>query len=336
MKQRLLDNESFSFVCENWDYGCDTTSHSMRIWGRIDSYGTSGIFSQETLLADFLNSPSAALNRLHGAYAGVIISDDGSVTIFNDHYDLESWYWSTSVSGRLILSPQLESILLRSDCQHSVDETYLALLLSPHYVLEEGNVSGTQTAFNSVSKLDFASIARFSQGKLLGISKYWNPEDFIDTSKTKLTEAGAHEKFRSLFLEVIQEQIVSTKGSFASELSGGIDSGCVTASLATLSDGPFKAVTVQSAADDWSYERSKIQGVLEKYPKVEHVCMSFEQKPLISPVEHPTRLNMPEMFRSYTTRLVEGGVPYLFSGEGADWYLEGSDYVWDEFFRDKK
>jgi len=319
-----------------WDISLDTQNYSLRIYGRIDSYDGNVNFSIQQLLDDMVVNIHRALNRLYGAFAGLLQNKDGPLIIFNDHHDLESWYWAKSIHGQLILSPKLETILLRCDFEHFVDSDYLALMLSPHYVLDEGNIKGTRTAFKNVSKLDFASVVTISSGEITTISRYWDPCDFIDAEMSSLSQHEAAMQFRDLFVQVIREQIFSTDQNFATELSGGIDSGCVTSTLGALTDRSFKAITVPSAPGDWGYEMSKIQDVLTMYPHIEHVCTNEVSTSFASSLTHPARLNMPEMFWSYTSNLVSNGVPYLFSGEGADWYLEGSDYIWDQSLQHKK
>ncbi len=329
MQQVCIDAES-------WNFRAESETHTLYVYGRIDSYKQN--FSTPTnLLSDMVYDLPNALNNLHGAFAGILTDKrNGSFTVFNDHYDLETWYWTNNTSGTLILSPRLERILRRSDCHHAVNKSYLNIFLSPHYALEEGCFSNTSTAFENISKLDYASVAHFIEDKLVSISQYWNPYNLFDQGE-KRSFNDICEEFRELLLSVIKEQIDSTKRNFACDISGGIDSGCVASSLGVLFSDPFTAVTVMCAPDDWEYEHEKVRSILNKFPHIIHQCVEgntlYEQS---TPIVHPARINMPDALWKYTSELTSHGIQHLFSGEGGDWYLEGSDYIWDSAFRERK
>jgi asparagine synthase (glutamine-hydrolysing) len=134
--------------------------------------------------------------------------DHFGVKPFNYYCDNECFVFSSCISG----------ITAQNDLTFSVDEYYIADALST--VKSEHSV----TTFKEIKKLPPAHYL-FLKNNKLEISKYWElkPKESITKNNEEIIK-----EFKSLLFEAVKCRVTNLN-SVGSELSGGIDSSCVTA-----------------------------------------------------------------------------------------------------------
>ena len=97
--------------------------------------------------------------------------------------------------------------------------------------------------------------------------------------------------------------------------------------------------------DTWHLEQDKINDILALYPNTDPTYIPCD--PLfdyientnyasLRPIDHPNLLNLPTALASIIQQAQDDGCQMLFSGEGADWYLEGIDLIWDSMIKTKQ
>lgn len=134
--------------------------------------------------------------------------DHFGVKPFNYYFDDDCFVFSSSISG----------ITAQNDLNFSVDEYYIADALS---TVKSEHFS---TTFKEIKKLPPAHYLFLKDNKL-EISKYWElkPKESIAKNNEEIIK-----EFKSLLFEAVKCRVTNLN-SVGSELSGGIDSSCVTA-----------------------------------------------------------------------------------------------------------
>lgn len=131
------------------------------------------------------------------------------------------------------------------------------------------------------------------------------------------------------------------------DLSGGIDSGCNVAVAADLmSKGEIDAHDFHTFTAVFGKgsltEKVKIDSVLNRWPFIEQhyiqgddLCNFLEsgQYKDLRATANCSRMNIPESYVAICQLAARLGCRSVLTGEAADWYLEGTDAIWDSLIK---
>ena len=336
-----------SFTCLN------TENLFVLFVGRIDN---------QQALCDSLHIPNNTKRLLYKAYSlwgnqmaksllgayNLLVVDKKTQEHFisNDHYNFKPLYY-TPVGHHFVFGNDIRRLIKVSGISLAVNQQNVKEFLSPVYVIDEFGVSQERSFFEKVSKLPFAStISVQNQNPPISyaVEQYWYPQKAMDRSKRSYQDYA--DEFDHLFREILEEQ-GSHSSQIGCELSGGIDSSSLLCGLQHLNKDqhPIRTYTLTGGTETWDLEQDKINDILQLYPNTVPTYIPCD--PLYDyientnyaafrPIDHPNLLNLPTALASIINRAQKDGCQMLFSGEGADWYLEGIDLIWDSMIKTKQ
>ena len=134
-----------------------------------------------------------------------------------------------------------------------------------HYYLHYGYIPSPHSAFSGARKLPAAHVLEWSPGETARVRRYWEPS-FSPKSRSHIEEAI--EEGAAILDEAVRLRTVSDVplGAF---LSGGIDSGLIVSSLASLLPDPVRTFTIGFEEAQFD-ERAEARSVARLYG-TEHV-----------------------------------------------------------------
>lgn len=287
---------------------------------------------------------------LHGAFTLVIVDqNNGKAVLANDHMALRKLFFRIDKS-KIVFGSDVRQILIGTGTRAKLHLPKAAEFLSPMCVIDEGWSKPEETLFESVQMLDWAThvVVQLNTGHV-SKSRYWNPPQRLIRTTDSVEEYAS--EFTRLFYKVLSEQLGNSGSTLGSELSGGIDSGvlvCVASDI-LRKRGLFPTKNLHTYTlvlddENSSKESEKIERIKGMYPEISthfldssNFCGYLELSSFRScrVIHQPCRMNIPEGFALLAQEASEDGCEVLFSGEGADWYLEGSDLVWDSLVRSR-
>jgi asparagine synthase (glutamine-hydrolysing) len=135
-----------------------------------------------------------------------------------DHHGNTGLFYYQS-SGIFVFSSSLRSLLVHKAVTAEINELFVTKILVSWPPL------GHETAYNNICRLPPAHYLLISE-ETFQVKKYWNLEDTPDLHLSSPSEY--HEKFLEVFTKAVKVRLRSDK-PVASTLSGGLDSGSVSA-----------------------------------------------------------------------------------------------------------
>lgn len=287
---------------------------------------------------------------LHGAFALAIMDENnGKVVLANDHMALRKLFFRIDKS-KLVFGSDVRQVLISTGMKPNLHLPKVAEFLSPMCVIDEGWSKPEETFFEGVQMLDWATriVVQLNTGHV-SKSRYWNPPQHLTRSADNVEEYAS--EFARLFSKVLSEQLGNSGSTLGSELSGGIDSGVLVCAVSDLlrKQGLFAGKNLHTYTlvfddENSGKESEKIKRIKGIYPEINthflnssNFCGYLELSDFRScrVIHQPCRMNIPEGFAMLAQKASEDGCEVLFSGEGADWYLEGSDLVWDSLVKSR-
>ena len=287
---------------------------------------------------------------LCGAFTVVIVDQfEDKVILANDHMALRKLFFYIDKS-KLVFGSDVRQVLIGAKIKANLHLPKVAEFLSPMCVIDEGWSKPEETFFEGVHMLDWATsvVIQLNTGSI-SKSRYWNPSQRLRRSGDSVEEYAS--AFTKLFYEVLSEQLGSSSYMLGSELSGGIDSSVLVCAISDLlykqklfAGKNFHTYTLMFDSENSRKESEKIKRIKVMYPEINthfldssKLCGYLELGDFRScrVIHQPCRMNIPEGFAMLAHKASENGCEMLFSGEGADWYLEGSDLVWDSLVRSR-
>ncbi|MBI4866412.1 MAG: asparagine synthetase B [Candidatus Wallbacteria bacterium] len=161
-----------------------------------------------------------------------------------DHFGITSLYYHAS-SQVFAFASDVRALLALGLAPVELDELYLAQLIVvwPAYL-------GNRTIRKSISRLPPAHHLEIAAGRLVA-DCYWHMED---VSEARLARRQDYvETFRDLFDEAVRDRLRSAS-PIASTLSGGLDSGSITATAARMLGAGGKRLLALTSAPEWPAE----------------------------------------------------------------------------------
>ncbi len=174
----------------------------------------------EVLLAAWAEWGAASLSRLNGMFAFAVFDrSTQELYLCRDRYGIKPLYYSLSGSA-LIFGSEAKAILAHGALNASPD---LEALLE-YFTFQ--NLFTDRTLFAGIRLLSHGSYMKIAVDGKTSVTRWWD-YDFREPSRPLRREEYIEELDR-LFSQAVKRQLVSDV-SVASYLSGGIDSGAITA-----------------------------------------------------------------------------------------------------------
>ncbi len=174
----------------------------------------------EVLLAAWAEWGAGALSRLNGMFAFAVFDrKTAELHLCRDRYGIKPLYYSVSGSA-LIFGSEAKAILAHGAISASPD---LEALLE-YFTFQ--NLFTDRTLFAGIRLLPHGTYMKISADSKISVTRWWD-YDFREPARPLSREEYVEELDR-LFSQAVRRQLVSDV-SVASYLSGGIDSGAITA-----------------------------------------------------------------------------------------------------------
>ena len=269
-----------------------------------------------------------ALTKLNGMFAFALWDRDKNIlTLARDRYGIKPIYYSMQGNNFFFASEQKAIIEHPKFIKKFNEEA-----LKEYFTFQ--NIFTNKTFFKDINILESGSFLKLETNKnnQISIHKYWD-YNFTNPAQTK-DEKGYIEELQRLFKQAIDRQLISDV-DIGSYLSGGIDSGSITA----IASSKFPRLKTFTCGFDLSSaigleldfdERSKAEAVSSKY-NTEHYEMilnSHDMEECISKVVH--HLEEPRVGQSYpnfcVAKLASKFVKVVLAGDGGDELFAG--YPW--------
>lgn len=269
-----------------------------------------------------------ALTKFNGIYAFAIWDNyKKELILVRDRYGAKPLYYA-KVGEQLVFASEYKAILL-----HPAFQKHLNLYALKEYFTFQ-NIFSNRTFFENIKILESGSYIKINyehEGIPTSIN-YWD-YDFCEKNE-KMSEIEYEEELNRLFVQAVKRQLVSDV-PIGSYLSGGIDSGSITA-IASQNIPDLKTFTcgfdLHSASGmELSYdEREKAEYMSYKF-KTEHYEMVLKagdmercMKKLVWHVEDPRVGQSYPNF--YASKLSSNFVKVVLAGCGGDEFFAG--YPW--------
>lgn len=177
----------------------------------------------EVLLVAWAHWGPKALERLNGMFAfGIWDSRERVLTLARDRYGVKPLYYTVQ-GGTLIFGSEMKAILAHPAYRTTLDKE--ALL--EYFTFQ--NFFTDRTLYSGIRLLPAGCYATASRAGLSSLSRYWDYH-FVQP-ENRLGEDEAVEELDRLFQQAVRRQLVSDV-DVGAYLSGGMDSGSITASAA--------------------------------------------------------------------------------------------------------
>jgi len=363
VKKHLSGNDEAQELSGAWftlaQHGYNTTKHEgaclssegnrvMAVEGRIDNRDeitrSLKIDKESDYVTIFQNGYEQRgidlFKQLSGPFASAILDTQmKSLRLLRDPMALRSLYYSTN-GNRVVFGSDVRQVLGGERSSPTISEQKLIELFSPLYLIDESESDESLTMFEKIRSVPYGSSVEFSSEASEQINRYWEPPRKIQHWQSP-KECVLH--FRELFSQVMKEQI-DTPFGIAAELSGGIDSGCVVSIAGQMLAEQNRELHAYTAAfgSQSPDERMRVDAICRRYPNVlGHMSDCDQQIGYLEnsewksyrPSVHPSRQNLPATYIQLAEMAVQNKARILLSGEGADWYLEGTDMIWDSLIK---
>ena len=163
-----------------------------------------------------------ALIRFNGIYAFAIWDNyKKELIIVRDRYGAKPLYYA-KIGGQLVFASEYKAILLHPDFQRHLN----LYALKEYFTFQ--NIFSNRTFFENIKILEPGSYIKigYDQEDIPDSVNYWD-YDFYESNE-KISKEEYEEELNRLFIQAVKRQLVSDV-PIGSYLSGGIDSGSITA-----------------------------------------------------------------------------------------------------------
>lgn len=227
--------------------------------------------------------------------------------------------------GLLIFASEIKAILEDPAVTASVDRNAM------HHYLSLRFVPPPRTMFEGISKLPAGHTVTL-EGDRLNVRKYWG---LSYVPKLQISESEALEQLNTLLGNAVESHTVSDV-PVGALLSGGLDSGLLTALLALRTDAKVSTFSVGVDEDDWS-ELPFAKAVAQRYGTDHHERVVHANPAELLPrlVWHLDEPSDPSaMCKYFVAQSASQYVKVVLGGDGGDEMLGGYDrYVGNRFMR---
>lgn len=199
------------------------------------------------------------VDRIRGMFA-FAVWDAGQrrLLMARDRLGQKPLYWAREGS-RLYFASEIKAILTVAPRFRQLDVEALHEYLSLRIIVDP------RSMFEGVRKLPPGHLLEVAPGEQPAVRRYWS---LLYEPKAELTESAALERLDALLYETVCLHLESDVelGAF---LSGGVDSGIVTANVARVTGGRFKTFSLGTPYGDYD-ERPAARAVARAYGTDHH------------------------------------------------------------------
>lgn len=283
--------------------------------------------------------------KIHGAFTVcIVIVRENKVFLANDHMGLRPMYLSEVGKNQLAFGSDVSQLLAQNNTFPTLNKSKVLEMLSPLYIDDEGWSDPESTLFEGYTILPYGTSLEIDRDGRKISTQYWRPPTQL---RRDLKDARSYaEEFRGIYLDVMKD-FLDSKYPIGADLSGGIDSGCNVAvaadmmSKGEIDQRDFHTFTA-TFENGSSTEKIKIESVLKKWPFIKQhyvqgddLCNFLESGPYrdLRATANCSRMNIPESYVAICQLAARLGCRSVLTGEAADWYLEGSDAIWDSLVK---
>lgn len=254
------------------------------------------------------------LDHITGMFAFCIYDTKKSkLLIARDHFGIKPLYYLKNEEG-ILFSSELKSIL-RVESQQQIDSKVLSLFFSLRYTTSE------QSIYQSINRLPASHYLEIDLKSLeLKVNRYWDIN--FSTSNKIWDRNEATAQLRELLVKSVKSWAMSDVG-ISSSLSGGIDSGIVTALLSQQVSGKLLTYTLGFEEDlnDKFSDLHIARSIANKYATEHHEIIITENNILedlvdmVWVLDEPYAGGLPSWY-IYKYASVKSKV--IFTGSGGD------------------
>ena len=266
----------------------------------------------ETLLASYLKWGDDAWTRLEGMYAAAIWDRrEKTLCLARDPLGIKPLFVTEQLGG-IAFASEIPALRVLPGHFFDVDERGI------HDFFSFGHVLGPRSIFAQVTQLEPGHVLRLGPQGSVQKHCFWRAQLRVLHG---LSEKDWVEQTRERVLATVKQHMLSDVpvGAF---LSGGVDSGAVTAAMARATDSPIKAFT--AAFPGSKIDESEAAGRVARHLGCEHVVLPIEPKtaaevlPAVQRAfDEPTAANS-AIPLWYLSRAAAGQVKVVLCGEGGD------------------
>ena len=263
-----LANDDGVFVCQA------RIDNREELLSRLRLPADAQIADSAVLAAAYARFGDACVRQVVGDFAFAAWHRvDGRVVAGVDHLGTRRLLWSR-VGGGIALSPQLPVLLAHPERARDPDLDSLARLFRP-------GVDRASTPFTSIRALPGGHLLTWRPGGDARVGRWWDPPSEPTVWHSDPNDYVA--ETRELLERAVRSQLRSST-ALSSTLSGGLDSGSVTATAARLLSEPGAGLTAYTSVPEEGMEPSRRPGwepddrgyaaeVAARHANVDHVLV---------------------------------------------------------------
>ncbi|RMD81876.1 MAG: asparagine synthase (glutamine-hydrolyzing) [Candidatus Dadabacteria bacterium] len=270
----------------------------------------------EVILHLYEDEGPGCLEQLNGMFAFALYDRrKGTVFLARDRIGIKPLYYAAFPRVFLFAS-EIKALMALPGCDVAVRPEAVDAYLSLRYV------PGPETLLRDVRSLPAGCYAVVSRDRRVYENRWWHPE--VPAAPGRLTDDEYVEEFARRFETSIRRRLMS-EVPLGVYLSGGIDSGAITAAVAGMTDVPVRTFSVgfgfehdelaeaERLANTFSCRHTSVHCRLSDLGKLPEIVYHLDQ-PIGDPIVLP-------MFLLAET--AKNSVTVVLAGEGADELLAG-------------
>ncbi len=270
----------------------------------------------ETLVHGYDRWGPSVTNHLNAMFGFAVWDKTNQrLTLARDHLGIKPLYYHDD-GDRIVFGSEMRAILADPTVPREIDEEALNVLLTFGYL------PSPLTLFRSIRKLrpGHRLVADHRGSR---IERFWNT---VPNPNHQITEAAAVEEYITLVNNAVERQMMSDV-PIGSLLSGGVDSGMVTAVMSRVNNeqglGPVPTFTI-GFGDDFIWDETKDAQVTSNLFGTDHTTYTLQSNDVVdfftSSVLHLEEPVLSESTFAYhqLTKGARERVKVVLTGQGAD------------------
>jgi len=300
---------------ELYNYKELANTHSLALKTRSDT---------EVVIELFDKLGKSFVNELNGMFALAIYDRKEDITyLFRDRLGIKPLYYHCSESGEFSFASELPA-LLELIPKPEISQEAAAQFLHRGYIPEP------LTIYEGVKKFPSGSMGFYKDGKL-SIESYWKAEDQIKSSLHS-NETKALKDLEELLRDSVSLRLMSDV-PYGTFLSGGADSGLISAIAADISNEKIKTFNV--SFEDAVFDESQYASEMANIIGSDHHQIKVTRESVLKKIEEGMRL-VGEPFADSSifptmavSEFASKHVKMVLSGDGGDELFMGyGAYTW--------
>ncbi len=273
--QDLSKDASQPMIYKNYiiAYNGEIYNH-LELRGMISEYSFKTNSDTETLLYLFIKFGKNCLNHIDGMFSFIIYNTDSKKVFFaRDRAGKKPFYYYKN-NKMVFLASELKT--MTESIRTSINPVNI------NFFLRAGFFYKSQTPYENIHELPSGSYGWLDVTNLkIEINKWWDISKLYRLKKLTITENDALEKIDYALKKSIKRRLSSSDLEVGSFLSGGIDSGIISA-IASKYNNNLKTFTVSF---DGQYDESKLSDLVANKYELNHRTLKIDYNNLSHEIE---------------------------------------------------